>query len=46
MSVAEEGGNKPVYTDFSITILIIRIARRKDAENSKFLKNHADAGLS
>ena len=33
MNVVEEGGNKPVYTDFFIRILFIRIAMRKNAEN-------------
>ena len=33
MSVVKEGGNKPVYTDFFIKILFIRIPRRKNAED-------------
>ena len=33
MSVVKEGGNKPVYTDFFIRILFIRIPRRKNAED-------------
>ena len=33
MSTVKEGGNNPVYTDFFIRILFMRMARRKNAEN-------------
>ena len=38
MSVVEEGGNKPVYTDFFIRILFIRIEGAKTLKIKNFLR--------
>ena len=38
MGVVEEGGNKPVYTDFFIRILFIRIEGAKMLKIKNFLR--------
>ena len=38
MSIVEENGNKPVYTDFFVRILIIRIESPKTRKIKNFLR--------